>query len=222
MAVMDFRIFPAHRHCQEPILDVDSVRRQDEMEPSPFFTIVRQADIFRLIVTYLDFLQKPEKGPKTAVGYFQYLLGYTGLQQAIVFIFLANGVTFFVPQELMGIEVMLPNRIDPYIVQVIAVLAHLPEHRIVLFRQATDDIRLRQVHLGFTSSVIFHYTLAEVKRLRQKRHRVDFAGIEPAKSIAIHPLPKRKGSSGKTGINKKIARQGYITLLDYYAQICKN
>ena len=23
-------------------------------------------------------------------------------------------------------------------------------------------------------------------------------------------------------INKKIARQGYITLLEYYAQICKN
>ena len=45
------------------------------------------------------------------------------------------------------------------------------------------------------------YTLAKVKRLRQKRHRVDFAGIEPAKSIAIHPLPKRKESSGETGIN---------------------
>ena len=42
---------------------------------------------------------------------------------------------------------MLPNRIDRYIVQVIAVLAHFPEHGIVLFRQAADDIRLRQVHL---------------------------------------------------------------------------
>ena len=147
MAVMDFRIFPTQRHCQEPILDVDSVRRQDEMEPSPFFTIVRQADIFRLIVTCLDFLQKPEKRTKTAVGHLQYLLGYTGLQQAIVFIFLANGLIFFVPQELMSIEVMLPNRIDRYIVQVIAVLAHFPEHGIVLFRQAADDIRLRQVHL---------------------------------------------------------------------------
>ena len=77
-------------------------------------------------------------------------------------------VIFFVPQELLGIEVMLPNRIDSYIVQVIAVLAHFPEHRILLFRQAADDIRLRQVHLGFTSSVIYHYTVAEVKRLRQK------------------------------------------------------
>ncbi|WP_417087339.1 hypothetical protein, partial [Megasphaera sp.] len=66
-----------------------------------------------------------------------------------------------------------------------AVLAHFPEHRIVLFRQAADDIRLRQVHLGFTSSVTYHYTVDEVKRLRWKRHRVDFAGIEPAKSIAI-------------------------------------
>ena len=49
-------------------------------------------------------------------------------------------LTFFVPQELLGIEVMLPNRIDRYIVQVIAALAHFPEHRIVLFRQAADDI----------------------------------------------------------------------------------
>jgi len=39
-----------------------------------------------------------------------------------------------------------------------------------------------------------------VKRLRWKRHRVDFAGIEPAKSIAIHPLSKRKESSGETVI----------------------
>ena len=31
---------------------------------------------------------------------------------------------------------------------------------------------------------------------------MDFAGIEPAKSIAIHPLPKRKESSGKTVINR--------------------
>ena len=30
---------------------------------------------------------------------------------------------------------------------------------------------------------------------------MDFAGIEPAKSIAIHPLPKRKESSGETTIN---------------------
>ena len=29
------------------------------------------------------------------------------------------------------------------------------------------------------------YTVDEVKRLRWKRHRVDFAGIEPAKSTAI-------------------------------------
>ena len=29
---------------------------------------------------------------------------------------------------------------------------------------------------------------------------MDFAGIEPAKSIAIHPLPKRKESSGETVI----------------------
>jgi hypothetical protein len=92
---------------------------------------------------------------------------------------------FFIPQELLGIEIMLPNRIDRYIVQIITVLAHFPEHRIVLFRQAADDIRLRQVHLGFTSSVIYHYTVDEVKRLRWKRHRVDFSGIEPAKSIAI-------------------------------------
>ena len=107
---------------------------------------------------------------------------------------------FFIAQELLGIEVMLPNRIDRYIVQVVAVLAHFPEHRIVLFRQTADDIRLRQVHLESTSSVIYHYTVDEVKRLRWKRHRVDFAGIEPAKSIAIHPLPKRKESSGKTTI----------------------
>ena len=107
------------------------------------------------------------------------------MQQAIVFISLANGVIFFVPQELLGVEVMLPNRIDCFILQVIAVLAHFPEHRILLFRQAADDIRLRQVHLGFTSSVIYHYTVDEVKRLRWKRHRVDFSGIEPAKSIAI-------------------------------------
>ena len=92
---------------------------------------------------------------------------------------------FFIAQELLGIEVMLPNRIDRYIVQVVAVLAHFPEHRILLFRQATNDIRLRQVHLESTSSVIYHYTVDEVKRLRWKRHRVDFAGIEPAKSIAI-------------------------------------
>ena len=164
---------------------------------------MRQADIFRPIVTCPDFLQKPEKRTKTAVGHFQYLLGDTGLQQAIVFISLADRVIFFIPQELLGIEVMLPNHIDRYIVQVIAVLAHFPEHRIVLFRQAADDIRLRQVHLGFTSSVIYHYTLTEVKRLRQKRHRVDFAGIEPAKSIAIHPLPKRKESSGETGIKRR-------------------
>ena len=37
----------------------------------------------------------------------------------------------------MGIEVMLLNRIDPYIVQVIASIGTSPEHRIVLFRQAT-------------------------------------------------------------------------------------
>ena len=43
-------------------------------------------------------------------------------------------------EDLLGIEVMLPNRIDRYIVQVIAALAHFPEHRIVLFRQAADDI----------------------------------------------------------------------------------
>ena len=130
-------------------------------------------------------MQKAEKRTKTTVGYFQYLLGNTGLQQAVVFIFLADGGIFFVPQELLGIEVMLPNRIDRYIIQVIAVLAHFPEHGILLFRQAADDIRLRQVHLGFTSSVTYHYTVDEVKRLRWKRHRVDFAGIEPAKSIAI-------------------------------------
>ena len=67
---------------------------------------------------------------------------------------------------------------------------------------------------GFTSSVIYHYTLAEVKRLRQKRHRVDFAGIEPAKPIAIHPLPKRKESSGETGINTS---KTYESLLSFPA-----
>ena len=81
-------IFPAHQHCQEPILDVDSVRRQDEMEPSPFFhDSAAGGHLSTDNDTYLDFLQKPEKGPKTAVGYFQYLLGYRPATKPLPFSF---------------------------------------------------------------------------------------------------------------------------------------
>ena len=44
MAVMAFRIFPAHRHRQEAILNSNGIRRQDEIEETAFFTIVWQAD----------------------------------------------------------------------------------------------------------------------------------------------------------------------------------
>ena len=75
-------------------------------------------------------------------------------------------VIFFVPQELPGFKVMLPNRIDRYIVQVVAVLAHFSEHCIVLLRQAADNIRLRQVHMEFTSSIIYHQHCNRRKGLR--------------------------------------------------------
>lgn len=49
-------------------------------------------------------------------------------------------VIFFVFQELLLLELVLPDVVESHVVEVVAVLAHLPQHGIFFFGKISDDI----------------------------------------------------------------------------------
>jgi hypothetical protein len=101
---------------------------------------MRNLDVLETIVTFFCFLDEIEKRLEAAVSHFQSLLRYASLKQSIVFVFLADMIILLIIEELLLLEIVLPDIVKSHIVQVVAVLTHLPEHNILFFGEFSDYI----------------------------------------------------------------------------------
>ena len=115
-AVMKPREAAAHRYYQEPIFDIDCICRENEVEQTALLSIVRNLDVLKTIVTFLCFLDEIEERLETAVSHFQSLLRYASLKQSIVFVFLAGMVILLVIEELLLLEILLPDVVESHTV----------------------------------------------------------------------------------------------------------
>jgi hypothetical protein len=99
-------------------------------------------DVLKTILSLLGFLDEVEERLEAAVSYFQSLLRYASLKQSVVFVFLADMVVLLIVEELLLLEIVLPDVVKSYIVQIVAVLAHLSEHGVLFLGELSDYVRL--------------------------------------------------------------------------------
>ena len=137
---MKFREITAHWHRQESVLNVDGIGGQDQVEHTAFLAVMRHPDVLETVFALLGFLYEVEERLETSVCYFERLLGDSSLQQPVVLVLLADMVVLFVLQELLLMEVILPNIIESHVVQVVAVPAHFAKDGIFFFRKVAYDI----------------------------------------------------------------------------------
>jgi hypothetical protein len=101
---------------------------------------MRNLDVLKAILALLGFFKEVEERLKTAVSDFQGLLRYASLKQPIVLVFLADMVVLLVVKELFLFEIVLSDIVESYIIQIITVLAHLPEHSVLFLGELSDYI----------------------------------------------------------------------------------
>ena len=91
----------------------------------------------------------------------------------------------------------MPDVVESHVVEVIAVLAHLPQHGIVFFGKISDDIWLSKIHIFHLLFLLYDYYVGNSDDFQDELQSFcAFYGHWTHSSTAIHPPPKRWESAG--------------------------
>ena len=133
------KLFPeliGHGNFKKTFFDLDTRHYQGEI--TIFGQISRQPDLLKAIQPLFYRFNQIKEGTKRTIYYLQRLLYNIGIEKLVVLVTFAMVVVRLVTQVPLFREKELPNRVKPYIVEVLAQVAQFPQRQKLLFIQVPN------------------------------------------------------------------------------------